>query len=94
MTNNLGSYHRRHLNNYFSGSKDGFGNRKYSEDGIRIMGFLKKLKETTEKPVEKGAELAKKGVEKGAEVGTKAYDGVKEGVEKGRDKAREKSKEA
>jgi hypothetical protein len=56
------------------------------------MGFLKKLRETTEKAVDKGAELGKKGIEKGAEVGTKAYDGTKEAVEKGRAKAREEEK--
>ena len=53
------------------------------------MGILKKLKETTEKAVDKGAELSKKGIEKGAEVGTKAYDSAKEAAEKGRHKARE-----
>jgi hypothetical protein len=53
------------------------------------MGFLKKLKESSEKAVEKGAELGKKGVEKGAEVGTRAYDGTKEAIEKGQKKARE-----
>lgn len=56
---------------------------------IANMGFLKKLKETTEKAVDKGAELGKKGIEKGAEVGTKAYDGAREAADKGRNKARE-----
>ena len=54
-----------------------------------VMGFLKKLKESSEKAVEKGAELGKKGVEKGAEDGTRAYDGTKEAIEKGQKKARE-----
>ena len=35
------------------------------------MGFLKKLKDTAEKGVEKGADLGKKGIEKGTEVETK-----------------------
>jgi hypothetical protein len=54
------------------------------------MGFLKKLKETTEKVVDKGAEVGEKGVEKGAEVGTNVYDGTKDAVERGSNKAREK----
>lgn len=57
------------------------------------MGFLKRLKETTEKAVDKGAELGRKGIEKGAEVGTKAYDGAKEAAEKGHHKAREGKKD-
>ena len=56
------------------------------------MGFLKKLKDTTEKALDKGTEIGKMGLEKGAEVGTKAYDGTKEAVETGIDKAREKKK--
>ncbi len=56
---------------------------------LLYMGFLKKLKETTERAVDKGAELGKKGIEKGAEVGTKAYDSAKEAADKGRNKARE-----
>jgi len=52
------------------------------------MGILKKLKESSEKAVEKGAEIGKKGIEKGTEVGTKAYDGTKEAVQKGQVKAR------
>ena len=46
------------------------------------MGFLKKLKDTAEKGVEKGTDLGKKGVEKGTELGTKGYDGVKESAKK------------
>ena len=46
------------------------------------MGFLKKLKDTTEQGLEKGVDLGKKGVEKGAEVGTKAYDGTKDACQK------------
>lgn len=42
------------------------------------MGFLKKLKDTTEKSVEKGTELSKKGIEKSAELGTKGYHGAKQ----------------
>ena len=53
------------------------------------MGFLKKLKESSEKALVKGTELGKKGVEKGAEVGTKAYDGTREAIEMGQKKARE-----
>ena len=53
------------------------------------MGFLKKMKDTAEKGVEKGADLGKKGVEKGAEVGTKAYGGTKDATKKGHDKAKE-----
>jgi hypothetical protein len=30
------------------------------------MGFFKKIRETTEKAVDKGSELGKKGIEKGA----------------------------
>ncbi len=37
-------------------------------DSLEIMGFLKKLKETAEKGVEKGADLGKKGIEKGSEL--------------------------
>ena len=46
------------------------------------MGFLKKIKDTTEQGLEKGVDLGKKGVEKGAEVGTKAYDGTKDACQK------------
>jgi hypothetical protein len=42
------------------------------------MGFLKKIKDTAEKGVDKGADLGKKGIEKGSELGTKAYDGTKD----------------
>ena len=45
------------------------------------MGFLKKLRDTTEKTVDKGAEISNKG----AEVWTKAYDWTEEASEKGRD---------
>ena len=55
------------------------------------IGFLKKLKESTEKAIDKGVDIEKKGIEKGAEVGTKAYDDAKEAAQKGRDKARENS---
>lgn len=41
------------------------------------MGFLKKLKDTAEK-----------GVEKGAELGTKGYEGTKDAAKKGHDKAK------
>ncbi|MDH3278690.1 MAG: hypothetical protein OEL84_02295 [Nitrosopumilus sp.] len=47
------------------------------------MGFLKKVKNTAEKSVEKGTYLGKKGIEKGAEVGTKGYDGTKDAAKKG-----------
>ena len=56
---------------------------------ISDMGFLKKMKDTAEKGVEKGADLGKKGIEKGAEVGTKAYDGTKDAAKKGHEKAKE-----
>ena len=52
------------------------------------MGFLKKLKNTAEKGVDKGVDLGKKGVEKGTEVGTKAYDGTKGAAKKGHDKTK------
>jgi len=52
-----------------------------------LMGFLKKIKDTAEKGVDKGVDLGKKGVEKG-EVGTKAYDGTKDAAKKGVDKAK------
>ena len=55
---------------------------------ISFMGFLKKLKDTAEKGVEKGADLGKKGVEKGAELGTKGYEGTKDAAKKGHDKAK------
>ena len=45
------------------------------------MGFLKKLRESSEKAVEKGAE-----------VGTKAYDGTKEAVQKGRKTEKEQAR--
>lgn len=61
-------------------------------DEFTVMGFLKKLRESSEKAVEKGTELGKKGIEKGAEVGTKAYDGTKEALEKGQAKARQDKK--
>jgi hypothetical protein len=41
------------------------------------MGFLKKIKDTAES-----------GVEKGAEVGTKSYEGTKDAAKKGHDKAK------
>ena len=41
------------------------------------MGFLKKIKDTAEK-----------GVEKGAEVSTKAYEGTKDAAKKGHEKAK------
>ena len=52
------------------------------------MGFLKKIKDTAEKGVEKGTDLGKKGIEKGTEVGTKAYDGTKDAAKKGHDKVK------
>lgn len=39
---------------------------------------MKKIKDTAEKGVDKGADLGKKGIEKGSELGTKAYDGTKD----------------
>ena len=33
-------------------------------NNFRIMGFLKKLKDTAEKSVEKGTDIGKKGIEK------------------------------
>ena len=44
------------------------------------MGFLKKIKDTAEKGVEKGTDLGKQGIEKGAELGTKGYDGAKDAL--------------
>ncbi len=52
------------------------------------MGFLKKIKDTAEKGMDKGVDLGKQGVEKGAEIGTKAYDGTKDAAKKGVDKAK------
>ena len=51
------------------------------EHDMPIMGFLKKLKDTAEK-----------GIEKGAELGTKGYDGAKDAAKKGYDKAKEDKK--
>ena len=62
-----------------------FLNHKVS---IKVMGFLKKIKDTAESGVEKGVDLGKKGVEKGAEVGTKAYEGTKDAAKKGHEKAK------
>ena len=45
----------------------------YNYYQIQFMGFLKKIKDTAEKGVEKGTDLGKQGVEKGAELGTKGY---------------------
>ena len=56
------------------------------------MGFLKKIKDRTEKAVDKGAELGQKGIEKGAEMGTKAYDSTKEAIDKGKNRARAEKK--
>jgi hypothetical protein len=42
------------------------------------MGFLKKLKDTTEQGVGKGVGLGKKDVEKCVEDGTKVYDETKD----------------
>jgi len=53
-----------------------------------FMGFLKKLKDTAEKGVEKGTDLGKQGIEKGAELGTKGYEGTKDAAKKGHDKAK------
>ena len=53
-----------------------------SEHYNHNMGFLKKLKDTAEK-----------GIEKGAELGTKGYDGAKDAAKKGYDKAKENKKE-
>ena len=55
---------------------------------INFMGFLKKLKDTAEKSVEKGADLGKQGIEKGTELGTKGYEGAKDAAKKGHDKAK------
>ena len=55
---------------------------------IELMGFLKKLKDTAEKGVEKGTDLGKQGVEKGAELGTRGYEGTKDAAKKGHDKAK------
>ena len=41
------------------------------------MGFLKKLKDTAEA-----------GIKKGAELGTKGYEGTKDAAKKGHDKAK------
>ncbi len=46
------------------------------------MVFLKKIKDTAEKGVEKGTELGKQGIEKGAELGTKGYEGTKDACQK------------
>ncbi len=51
-------------------------------DTLEIMGFLKKIKDTAEKGVEKGTDLGKKGIEKGSELGTKGYEGAKESAKK------------
>ena len=60
----------------------------YNYYQIQFMGFLKKIKETAEKGVEKGTDLGKQGVEKGAELGTKGYEGTKDAAKKGHDKAK------
>ncbi len=65
------------------------------------MGLFKKLKDSAEKGIEKGAELGTKGydsakdatlkgIEKGAELGTRGYDNAKDAAKKGHAKAREK----
>lgn len=60
--------------------------RTFYQVGIqcRSMGFLKKIKDSTEK----GEDLGKQGIEKGAEIGTKAYDGTKDAAKKGHEKAK------
>jgi hypothetical protein len=73
---------------------DPFDQSKFSINCLIIispsvfMGFLKKLKDTAEKGVEKGTDLGKQGVEKGAELGTKGYDGAKDAAKKGHEKAK------
>ncbi len=52
------------------------------EHDIQNMGFLKKLKDTAEK-----------GIEKGAELGTKGYDSAKDAAKKGYDKAKKDRKD-
>ena len=61
---------------FSNSSKDFF----YQNIDLRLLGFLKKLKETAEK-----------GLEKGVELGTKGYDSAMEAAKKGYENAREES---
>ena len=45
------------------------------------MGFLKKLKDTAEKGLEKGTEISKKGIEKGTELGKQGTEKISEAKE-------------
>jgi len=56
------------------------------------MGFLKKLKDSAEKGIEKGTDLGKQGIEKGTELGKQGIDLSKKGVEK-IDEIREEQKQ-
>ncbi|MFB5645084.1 MAG: hypothetical protein ACE5R3_00635 [Nitrosopumilaceae archaeon] len=56
---------------------------------MTCMGFLKKLKDTAEKGVEKGSDLGKKGIEKGTELGTKGVKSASESAKKGYKKGKQ-----